>query len=425
MSVLLKITEEYFGKTKRKEDMLVLSPKKRHTITIIDKHKLLTASQVDLLQDAASLDFNLGGFGSLADMLNTLGVEVHIRRGGIEVFDESSLAHFLDEAMKYWRERLYYNDPEAWKRIEEIEEERRGRREISEDHTLDDSKHRSRKYILRYRGKYIWKNKIIVLYPEMMKSEPEGVKYFEELLVSTLVHESMHAYFDRPGHSHYPYAYFVEEPMAEFGMLVYLKETAMYGTGKMFSWAENDVLKKHSCYRYGAWLFKQYDSWNPGLRNYLEEYKYAIGKFAMPDTDKDREIIALPCPMLKGSPVSKATIKSKLFVKLAAGTVIQLETAADTMRAAVDAAIDAVAGKYSISDILVKSCRWSSPKTKRMSKEPLVSNDSKKYDRNRELVHLDAGGKPLFVNTNQSTNDKKDILNNIFDDLGLDWEAFC
>ena len=404
--------------------MLALSPKKREKITIIDKDKLLTAPQVDLLQDAASLDFKIGGYNSLADMLNTLGVEVHIRRGGMKIFEESSLAHFLDEAERYWRERLYHNDPEARKRIEEIEKEREGRREIDEDHTLDDKKHSRRRYVLHCRGEYIRDEKIIVLYPEVMKSEPEGVKYFEELLVSTLVHESMHAYFDRPGHSHYPYAYFVEEPMAEFGMLVYLMETAMYGTGKMFSWAENDVLKQHNCYRYGAWLFKQYDSWNPGLRDYLEEYKYAIEEFAMLDVDKGREIIALPCPILKGSPVPKETIKSKLLVKPDGGTVIQLKTSADTMRAAVDSAIDAVVGKWSISDILVKSCRWSSPKTKRISKDPLVSNDSKKYFRKRELAHLDADGKPLFVNTNQSDYEKKDILNNIFDDLGLDWEAF-
>lgn len=437
MGVLKTMTEEYFGRTKRKEDMLVLSPKKRNNINIVDKNKLLNPTQLDLLQDAVSLNFNLGGFTSLADILNTIGVEVHIRRGGIELFEESSLAHFFDEAEKYWRERLYHNDQEAKKKIEEIEEERRTRREIDENHTLDDSKHRPRKYILRYRGKYIREKKIIVLYPEVMKSEPDGLKYFEELLVSTLAHEAMHAYFDRPGHNHYPYAYFVEEPMAEFGMLVYLKETAMYGTGKMFSWAENDVLKQRSCYRYGAWLFKQYDSWNPGLRNFLEEFKYSIEKFAMPDIDKGRKTIALPCPILKGFPVAKeigkktltslpekSISKGKLCIKLDDGTVIQKEESVDTMRDAIDAAIDAVIGKYNISDILVMSSCWSSPKTKRISKKPLVSNDSEKYVRKRELVHLDADGKPLFIDTNQSNDGKKDILNTIFHDLELDWEAF-
>ena len=425
MSVILKITEEYFGKTKRKEDMLVLIPKKREKITIIDKDGLLTTHQLNLLQDAASLDFNLGGYSSLADMLNTFGVEVHIRRGGIGLFEKNYLARYLMEAENYWRERLYYNDPYAEKRIREIEEERESRREIDENHTLDESKPRSPIYVLRYRGEYIREKKIIVLYPEVMKSEPDGLKYFEELLVSTLAHESMHAYFDRPGHNHHPYAYFVEEPMAELGMLVYLKETAMYGTGKMISWAKNDVSGKSGCYRHGAWLFDQYCDWNCGLRNFLEEYKYAIEKYAMPDIDIAHKIVSLPCPILKGLPVAKVTSKSKLCVKRDDGTVIQVETsAADTMREAVDAAIDAVVGKYNISDILVKSSCWSSPKTKRISKKQLVSNDSEKYVRKRELAHLGADGKPLFIDTNQSNDGKKDILNTIFHDLELDWEAF-
>ena len=424
MGVLKTMTEEYFGRTKRKEDMLVLSPKKRNNITIIDKDKLLTATQLDLLQDAASLDFNLGGYSSLADMLNTLGVEVHIRRGGIELFEKTYLARYLMEAETYWRERLYSNDPSAEKRMKEIEEERKSRREIGKDHTLDELKHHSPIYVFRYRGKYIRKKKIIVLYPEVMKSEPDGLKYFEELLVSTLVHESMHAYFDRPGHNHHPYAYFVEEPTAELGMLVYLKETAMYGTGKMISWAKKDVSRKNSCYRHGAWLFDQYCDWNYGLRDFLEEYKYAIEKYAMPDIDVAHKIVALPCPILKGLPVAKVTSKSKLCVKRDDGTVIQAGASADTMREAVDAAIDAVIGKYNISDILVMSSCWSSPKTKRISKKPLVSNDSEKYVRKRELVHLDADGKPLFIDTNQSNDGKKDILNTIFHDLELDWEAF-
>ena len=174
MSVLKAITKEYFGEIKRKEDMLVLIPNKRNNVTIIDKDNLLTTSQLDLLQDAASLNFNLGGYSSLADMLNTLGVEVHIRKGGIEFFEDSYLAHYLDEAEKYWRERLYCNDPEAEKRLGEIMEERESCREINEDHLLHDSK--PRRYVLCYRGKYIRDKKIIVLYPEVMKAERDGLK---------------------------------------------------------------------------------------------------------------------------------------------------------------------------------------------------------------------------------------------------------
>ena len=214
--------------------------------------------------------------------------------------------------------------------------------------------------------------------------------------------------------------------MAEFGMLVYLKETAMYGTGKMISWAENDVSQKRwRSYRYGAWLFKQYCDWNCGLRKYLEEYKYAIEEYAMPDIDKGREIIALPCPILKGCMTSspgKATLESKLRVEHNR-IVIQSKTSADTMRDSIDAAIDAVAGRYSIPNILALSGHWSCPKTKGSSKVPLLSNDSRIYVRYRKLKHSDIGGKPLFVNTNQSVDSKKEILENIFEELGLHWNV--
>ena len=236
----------------------------------------------------------------------------------------------------------------------------------------------------------------------------------------------MHAYFDRPGHKHYPYAYFVEEPLAEFGMLMYLKETAMYGTRTMISWAKDDVAGKHRCYRYGAWLYEQYCDWNFGLRKYLEEYKYPIEVFTMLDIDRSRKIVALPCPILKGcmtSSTGKATVGSKLRVEHG-GIVIQSKTASDTMRDSIDAAIDAVVGRYSITDILAMSGHWSCPKAKRSGKDPLLSNDRSMYERFKELKHSDMGGKPLYVNTNLSDNAKKEILENIFEELGLNWDVF-
>ena len=72
-----------------------------------------------------------------------------------------------------------------------------------------------------------------------MKAEPDGKKYLDYLLLTTFVHETMHAYFDRPEHSGFPYAYFVEEPMAEFGMLLFLKETKMPDT--LQKWAYEDI----------------------------------------------------------------------------------------------------------------------------------------------------------------------------------------
>ena len=68
------------------------------------------------------------------------------------------------------------------------------------------------------------------------------------LLVSTLAHESLHAYFDRPVRRSLPYVGRVEEPLAEFGMLLYLHDTKQK---YIFNWARNDVRSKLTYYRYG------------------------------------------------------------------------------------------------------------------------------------------------------------------------------
>ena len=92
-----------------------------------------------------------------------------------------------------------------------------------------------------------------------------------ELLVSTLAHEAMHAYFNRPGHETFPYIYYVEEPLAEFGMLLYLHETK----SKFYKWAYDDVKSKTTCYKYGANLMDQclYEGTPSLTRDYLEAYR--------------------------------------------------------------------------------------------------------------------------------------------------------
>jgi len=101
----------------------------------------------------------------------------------------------------------------------------------------------------------------------------------DEYLVSTLAHEVMHAYFNRPGHENYPYAMFVEEPLAEFGMLLYLHET----NSQYYDWAHCNVRSKKCCYGYGANIMDQYLGGDQSLRKYLEEYKIFIGESEMLD----------------------------------------------------------------------------------------------------------------------------------------------
>lgn len=296
MGVLDKLTKEYFGDTIREEELVVLSPVKREIITIIDKYKLLSASHTNLLHDGASMFFKLGAFTSIYDLLKSMGVKVRICKG-IPLFFSYIDDKFIDEAIEYWRMRLGNSDL-LWKIIEELERERRWMK------------------VTTIRGRYLRKEKIIELYPEEMLSEPNGKKYFSYLLLSTFVHEAMHAYFDRPGHNHHPYAYFVEEPMAEFGMLLYLDE-AVHNPA-LQKWAYHDTSSRRSCYRYGATLFDQYHAWNNSLRDHLEAYKYGIGKYAMLDVDASGTHVALPLP-------DHVMVRSRAIVTTSSSTLFDFE----------------------------------------------------------------------------------------------------
>ena len=253
-------------------------------MNIIDNHFLLTTHQEQILRQSASLPFNLGGFTSLDDILTTLGVDVFIEPGIIK-----SSGHplgrnkLLDRILDYWENELQrlrkkmdqgYNEklhegnniPDFCPEIQEVEA------------AIDRIK-KEKQYVggTLLRGYYNPKDNSIHLFPEEMATEYNG-KCMDELLVSTLAHETMHAYFNRPGHDKFPYAYFVEEPLAEFGMLLYLHET-MPG---FYNWAHNDVSGKRTCYSLGAELMDQYmKSYPYPTRADLEAYKIKLRKEAI------------------------------------------------------------------------------------------------------------------------------------------------
>lgn len=104
------------------------------------------------------------------------------------------------------------------------------------------------------RGLYDGAQKVIKLFPEEMETEYGGSR-MNELLVSTLAHEAMHAYFDNHPDNDKKYIYSVEEPLAEFGMLLYLKETKQED---YYQWSLADVCSKQTRYRYGAALMDQH-----------------------------------------------------------------------------------------------------------------------------------------------------------------------
>lgn len=212
---------------------------------LIDNYPLLTANQTQLLHQNVGAPFSFGGFKSLDDILTQLDVEVIIEKGKIY----HSVPKSLKDAEVFWKGLCEVHET-ARAIYEKIRKEKD---ELS--HTL----------IL---GLYDPVKNCIILYPEAMM-QVYGGKWMDELLVSTLAHETMHAYFNRPGHDKYPYIYLVEEPLAEFGMLVYLHQTG----SSYYDWAFKEVNRKRTCYRCGAFLMNQSD---PSYRNFLQKFKVGI-----------------------------------------------------------------------------------------------------------------------------------------------------
>lgn len=270
------LEREDFGVLKRDEDKVVISPNLRQNITLIDKTNNAYPWQKELLQNCASLDFGMGGYESLASMLNTLGVKVIISNEKATIV----LGDYLKKAKAYWALKKKSADQSEKRKANKVVEL------IGEENNQE----------IPLLGRYFSKRKVIELYPYNM-----SIYDMQHLLITTLVHESMHAYFDRPRHKAYPYAYFVEEPLAEFGMLIFFERNDHRITDNRYNdtlvnWARNHIQKKSNCYRFGATLFEQYRTWNPALRKQLEEYKYPINEFEMLDIANDESAVAIPFP---------------------------------------------------------------------------------------------------------------------------------
>lgn len=234
----------------------------------------LSSAQSDLLNYYVALPFNLGKFASLDDVLTSQKVDVIVEPGT----PLHLIPTALDEAEKYWaeeadrRERLIPVTKDKDAAYQDYQEARKNLDEVRDE--------REQLLKMPLRGLYDPAANVIKLYPEEMMREKNGT-CMDELLVSTLAHEIMHAYFNRRGHKNFPYVFHVEEPLAEFGMLLYLQETG----SPYYSWAHQDVSSKRTCYRYGAALMDQYQNGDRELREYLERYKIRLDGYPMPKVD--------------------------------------------------------------------------------------------------------------------------------------------
>lgn len=230
--------------------------------------ELLTKEEILFLQACTLLPFKIGSFSSIDDLLGKLGVCIQIAPG----IKCHVVPSELSKEIAYWQDVLktFKTDDPEYKEIsdtlEKLHEEERAWKTFP------------------IRGEYLREDKIIKLYPEEMHEECDidggktpGLSMYS-LLVSTLAHESMHAYFDRTVRRSLPYVGRVEEPLAEFGMLLYLYDT---NQKYIFNWARNDVRSKRTYYRYGDALMSLHlataDADRDSLtRRDLERYKRPV-----------------------------------------------------------------------------------------------------------------------------------------------------
>lgn len=253
---------------------------------VIENHELLGEENCELLSSISATPFAFGGLASLRDIIDGCRVDVEARKG----VDNCPIPKELLDLKNYWKEKLdecRERDGDCWDNSRRYEEICKEIFEWGEMLKL---------------GEYISSEKKIVLYPDAMRQC--DMAHFDQLLVSTFVHETMHAYFDRDGHEMYPYIPFIEEPLAEFGMLLFLKESGH----KFYGWAYDNVKNKKTCYRFGAALMDRHtkEGQNSTIRQFLERYKVYVAERPMcPTENVDGSIIvdAPQCDKNNANPV--------------------------------------------------------------------------------------------------------------------------
>ena len=218
----------------------------------------LVSKWQNLITAFAKRPFIFGGYSSIDDILDNLGVEVELIKGK-EIYRIKKKE--LDAIEKFWDNVFNSEEIKEFNIQQILDECNKAEKNNDEDNNTGEV------VSVYLRGCYIPEKRVIKLYLDEMEDEYGG-RRMEELIVSTLAHETMHAYFNRPGHDIYPYLVIVEEPLAEFGMLLYLKKTDCV----FYDWAKADTENK-DCYRYGAMLMDLYIGGKEQFRSILEAYK--------------------------------------------------------------------------------------------------------------------------------------------------------
>lgn len=280
---------------------------------INDNYILLSPGECSLLNSHASKPFNLGGYTSLDDIVTKLNVSVSIELGK----PARTIPPFLGRAFQFWMNMRKLIGKEMNNSSSQNKKEALRKELMKVERILEHIQGNIGSWSsMQLRGLYNPEENAIELYPDEMRWESGGAP-IDELLISTFAHETMHAYFNRPGHK-FASEPTVEEPLAEFGMLLYL-----YGTlSAYYNWAYHDVKSKMTCYKYGADIMDQYrtePSPSP-TRQLLEAYKFKLGDY--PIIMDIAKSIVLCKPKGKGlgvdeTPIGKVKTSGKLSLPAA------------------------------------------------------------------------------------------------------------
>lgn len=362
---------------------------------LIDNHHLLTANQAQLLHRNVGAPFSFGRFNSLDDILTQLDVDVIIEPGIVY----HSVPESLKDAEAFWKglaEReaqpndcpIHLRDLSSHKGDWDNQQKPDNCEVHETARNIYEKIRKEKESLLRMpiRGLYDPEKNCIKLYPDEMGQEYDGMR-MNELLVSTLAHETMHAYFNRPDHDKYPYIYLVEEPLAEFGMLIYLHQTG----SSYYNWAFNDVRGKRTCYHYGADLMALTlkTPSNSSYYEYLLEYKKSLHIGSMIHTFSSGTIL-MTTPKFKSKRAIIKTAFDNLYADLGYDLTDYLRTnLANGTMTRTPATIQLTDGSS------IDVCKWAPTGSSRAiilevnkADYPLMDTEEKYKDRNRYFADL-------------------------------------
>ena len=221
----------------------------------VDDSVHLPDPEIVAIIKAALESFTFGGYISLDDMLSKLKVKLVISPDTPKRIVPSGISEWV----LYWENELQRLEKVLGPEYKNIQFYKDALKELEKA-----QKEVNAWSAMALHGRYDRFQKGIILYPNNMPGKDR-----KEYLVTTFVHEAIHAYFDRHPRELFPYVATVEEPLAEFGMLLFLKET----NNNYYQWAYDNVVSKETCYRYGAALMDRYEKGDNQIRQDLESYK--------------------------------------------------------------------------------------------------------------------------------------------------------